>query len=157
MRKVFFHFANKKIHLNNRVRIKNFISEIFRKEKIDFTRIDYVFCSDRYLLRINKNFLHHSYYTDVISFTLNNNPLSGEIYISIDRVKDNSKKYSVFFKQEILRVIFHGALHLCGYLDKTKKERELMSLMENKYLNLFEQFSKENTPSNVMFHVKPKI
>jgi len=137
---VLFHYADKHVRINNTTRIKRFITEILQKEKIGHTRIDFIFCSDDYLLRINRRFLHHDYYTDIISFSLRQRPLIGEIYISIDRVENNSKKYNVLFKEEVLRVIFHGVLHLCGYSDKTKKEIKLMRYMENNYLSLFNTF-----------------
>lgn len=140
MKKVFFHYADKKIRINKTKDIKSVVSKIFEIEKVSFTRIDYIFCSDKYLLQLNKKLLKHNYYTDVISFTLNETktPVIGEIYMSVDRIKDNSKKYRVLFKQELLRVLFHGTLHLCGYSDTTKKDRKLMRVMENKYLSLYE-------------------
>ncbi|MEP6595785.1 MAG: rRNA maturation RNase YbeY [Ginsengibacter sp.] len=134
-----FHFVDKKVRINHTIKVQDFISEIFQKEKISFRRIDYIFCSDNYLLPINKKFLHHNYYTDTISFTMNDDPLIGEIYISLDRIKDNSKKYKVLLGQEMLRVMFHGALHLCGYSDKTEKDIELMRFKENIYLELFNE------------------
>ena len=138
MGKVFFHYADKKVRIYNTTAIKQFIKKIFQKESIEFTRIDFIFCSDNYLLPINRKFLNHDYYTDIISFTLGHKPLIGEIYISIESVKANSKKYDVLFKKELLRVIFHGVLHLCGYPDKTRKEIEVMRFMENKYLKLYD-------------------
>lgn len=142
MGKVFFHYADKNIRINKTTTIKQFISKIFQKEKIEFTRIDFIFCSDNHLLPINRIFLNHDYYTDIISFPLEHKPLIGEIYISTERVKANSKKYDVLFKKELLRVIFHGVLHLCGYLDKTRKEIEVMRFIENKYLKLYEDSNK---------------
>ena len=143
MRKIFFHFADKKARIDNSTRIKDFISKLFQNEKVDFIRIDYIFCSDEYLLQMNTKFLQHSYYTDIISFSLNeiNTPVIGEIYISLDRVKENAKKYNVLFQEEILNVIIHGALHLCGYKDKTKKEVGLMRFIEKKYLHSFKKLN----------------
>ena len=137
MGKVFFHYADKKVRIYNTTAIKQFIKKIFQKESIEFTRIDFIFCSDKYILPINRKFLHHDYYTDIISFPIKHDPLTGEIYISIERVKINSKEYKVQFKEELLRVIFHGALHFCGYADNTQRESELMRFMENKYLSFF--------------------
>jgi rRNA maturation RNase YbeY len=149
MGNVFFHYADKKMHTNNIRAIKISIAKIFEREKVSLSRIDYVFCSDEYLFRINKKFLHHTTYTDVISFSLNrpNTPVIGEVYISLDRIKANSKEYNVLFRQELLRVIIHGALHLCGYKDKRKNEEEIMRSKENEYMNLF----KNNL---FVFHVK---
>jgi probable rRNA maturation factor len=144
---VSFHFADKKIRINNTVFIKNFISKIFEMEQTPFIKIDYIFCSDEYLLKLNKKFLKHNYYTDVVSFSLNERkkPIIGEVYISIERILDNSKKYNVLFKTELLRVIFHGILHFCGYNDKTKKQVELIRLKENEYLKLFESLVSSDT------------
>ncbi|MFM9635026.1 rRNA maturation RNase YbeY, partial [Streptomyces galilaeus] len=78
--------------------------------------IHYIFCSDAYLLAINQQFLNHDYYTDIISFDLSvSDKISAEIYISLERIKDNAQKMGVPYKKELLRVIIHGALHLCGY------------------------------------------
>jgi probable rRNA maturation factor len=127
------------MRINNAKKIKKFISRIFEKEKIDYERIDFIFCSDQFLLRLNKNILQHDYYTDILAFELNEKqkPVIGEIYISVDRIRENSKNYSVLLYQEILRVIFHGILHLCGYRDKTRKEKEKMRSMEENYLDSF--------------------
>lgn len=114
------------------------IIAIFSKEKILLNRLDYVFCSDEYLLKINQKFLKHDYYTDIITFDLSETKKTqGEIYISIDRVRENAVLNSVFFKEELVRVLFHGALHLCGYKDKKKEEIVLMRKKENYYLNYF--------------------
>jgi len=136
---VFFHYADKKKRINNTKAIQLLVKKIFETEGVSFARIDYVFCSDEYLHPINEKFLHRVNYTDVISFSLNNPdlPVIGEIYISLDRIKANSKKYEVSFRDELLRVIFHGALHLCGYNDKRKKEIEVMRFKENEYLHAF--------------------
>lgn len=99
-------------------------------------RLDFIFCSDNYLLKINKKFLAHDYYTDVISFNLNEEPdkTIGEVYISTERVKENSRAYNVSFEDELVRVIFHGSLHLCGYQDKSNAEYEQMKFLEDQYL-----------------------
>lgn len=101
--------------------------------------LSYVFCTDEYLLTINRDFLQHDYYTDIITFELSEpgQPVMGEIYISIDRVRDNAKIHQESFQRELHRVIFHGALHLCGYRDKTKKEQEEMRRKENEYLKRY--------------------
>ena len=101
--------------------------------------LNYVFCSDKELLRINKDFLHHNYYTDIITFDLSEpgKGIQGEIYISAERVKDNSLQMGVSFKNELHRVIFHGALHLCGYQDKTTAQRKEIRAMEDKCLGKY--------------------
>jgi rRNA maturation RNase YbeY len=92
---------------------------------------------------MNKDFLQHDYYTDIITFGLSEKgaPVEAEIYISIDRVKDNARSLSESFKDEICRVIFHGALHLCGYQDKKKSEIALMRAKEDQYLRLYQKAS----------------
>lgn len=97
--------------------------------------MNYIFCSDTRLLEINKKFLNHDYYTDIISFDFSEGvSTQAEVYISIDRVKENARGLGVSFKSELHRVVFHGALHLCGYGDKTKKARETMRKKEDYYL-----------------------
>ena len=100
----------------------------------------YVFVSDEKLLEINKTFLQHDYYTDIITFdNSSGNTISGEMYISIDTVRVNAKEYQVDFYDELLRVIVHGVLHLCGYNDKAEKEQQQMRTAETKYINEFAQ------------------
>ena len=133
--KVYFFFEKKGFSLENRSVLKNFICSLFKKEKSALESINYIFCSDKKLLEINKTYLKHDFYTDIISFDLSPGPQKvAEIYISIDRVRENAKELGVSFKNELHRVIFHGALHICGYKDKNKKDRETMRAKENKYL-----------------------
>lgn len=106
------------------------------KEKKICGNINFIFCTDEELLKLNKKYLHHNTYTDVITFNYNDNDLSGDIYISIDRVRLNSVKYKVTFNNELHRVMLHGVLHLIGYNDKSKKQKETMVKAENKYLIL---------------------
>jgi len=133
-----FHFLLP-VSFTQRTLVKEVLRDLFKKEKTKLEQLQYIFCSDEYLLEINKQHLQHDYYTDIITFDLSNNPKAviGEIYISIDRVKDNAQNYEVSFKQELLRVIFHGALHLCGYKDKTQKDQVLMRKAEDKYLHYY--------------------
>ena len=135
---VYFHFLQP-VGLKDRQTLKTFLHSIFKKEKVALESLTYIFCSDQYLLEINRQYLNHDYYTDIITFNLAQDPklVSGEIYISIDRVRDNAQNFNTSFKQELHRVIFHGALHLCGYKDKTPKEEKLMREKENKYLALY--------------------
>jgi len=137
--RVAFHFIKKDFYLEDRSNLKEFIVELFKKEKFRLISLDYIFCSDDYLLSINRNFLKHDYFTDIISFDLSvkKEGLTGEIYISIDRVRENAIYYKNSFKMELHRVIFHGALHLCGYQDKTTHQTREMRGQENKYLSLY--------------------
>ncbi len=103
--------------------------------------ITYIFCSDEFLLQMNRDFLQHDYYTDIITFGLSEKgePVEAEVYISLDRVKDNAQTLGITYGEEARRVIFHGALHLCGYKDKKKSEIILMRKKEADYLRLFEK------------------
>lgn len=141
MSKVTFHSADRPIPFPGRNALKAFIGSIFHKEKKPLAFISYIFCSDDYLLQINRDFLNHDYYTDIITFGLSteNQPVEAEVYISVDRVRDNAKAHDQPFAKEIRRVIFHGALHLCGYRDKKKSEITIMRQKEDLYLRLFEK------------------
>ena len=137
--KVQFHFLEGAASLTSRTALKTFISTLFKKEGKKLDSIQYIFCSDDYLLDINRQYLQHDYYTDIITFDLSEpkQPIMAEIYISIDRVKENAREFKTSFKREIHRVILHGALHLCGYKDKKPKEEALMRKMEEKYLSVY--------------------
>jgi probable rRNA maturation factor len=129
-----------KVNLQNRKALKAFIPQLFKKEGKAFESLTYIFCSDEYLLEVNNNFLQHDFYTDIITFDLSeskNSPTIGEIYISVDRVKENASTHQSTFEQELHRVIFHGALHLCGYKDKTKKDALLMRDKEDDCLSMY--------------------
>lgn len=136
--KVYFFFEKRGFALENRGKLKTFIESLFRKEKTALQSINYIFCSDKRLLEINKTYLKHDFYTDIISFDLSAGPKKvAEIYISIDRVRENAQINGVSLKNELHRVVFHGALHICGYKDKSRKEREVMRAKENAYLSAF--------------------
>ncbi|WP_109695932.1 rRNA maturation RNase YbeY [Chitinophaga deserti] len=128
-----------KLRLKERTRLKVFLKDLFKKEGQGLESLHYVFCSDEYLLTLNQEFLQHDTYTDIVTFELSDNPevTEGEIYISIDRVQENAKKFNVTEDYELHRVIFHGALHLCGYKDKSKKEELLMRKKEEENLNAY--------------------
>ena len=142
MKKVYFNYADRLLWVKNKKALQGFINNIYIKEKIKLERLDYIFCSDSFLLKINQSYLQHNFYTDIITFNLSEKELEliGEIYISLDRIKENSIKFKTPYKNELLRVIFHGALHLCGYNDKTKEENITMRQKENYYLALFLDF-----------------
>ena len=131
-----FFFLATNISLTNRRALKEFIGGLFIKEKRHLAHLTYIFCSDEYLLQINKSHLKHNYYTDIISFDLSDDPhaITGEIYISADRVRDNAVELDLSIKEELHRVIFHGALHLCGYKDKTAIDAKRMRLAEDRCL-----------------------
>jgi probable rRNA maturation factor len=128
------------------VEIPGFDSEFFisslesliGSENFESGEITIIFCTDDYLLEINKTYLNHDFYTDIITFDYSENDLvSGDLFISIDRVNDNAESFSVSFDNELKRVIYHGVLHLCGYKDKTEKDEKEMREKENFYMNQF--------------------
>ena len=120
--------------------LKAFIPEIFKSEHTAFKSVNYVFCDNIYILEINNQFLGHDYFTDIISFDLSDpsSPeVEGEIYISVETVKENAVRFKTGYQSELRRVIFHGILHFCGFKDKTEAEQKLMTKMEDQYLKLF--------------------
>ena len=143
MKQIFFYSFDRSVDLKERTLIKNLIGGLFDAEMIVLNQVSYIFCSDKNLLKINRKYLKHNLYTDVITFLVSpkNEPVFGEVYLSTDRIKENAKKYRVSYQNELLRVIIHGALHLSGFEDKTKTQREKMRKKENFYLNLFKTSS----------------
>ncbi|WP_299435867.1 rRNA maturation RNase YbeY [uncultured Aquimarina sp.] len=118
--------------------ISSWLNKVIISEKKKEGEISFVFCNDDYLLKINQEFLDHDTYTDIISFDNSlGNEMSGDIFISVDRVIDNSKVYNVSEDEEMKRVMVHGVLHFCGYKDKTEKESSLMRLKEDEKLAMF--------------------
>ena len=134
-----FNKADKNATLANRATLKAFIEKAIKKEGLHIETLQYIFCSDKFLLVINKFYLQHDYYTDIISFDLSETKgkLIGEVYISIDRVKENAKTHKTSFKEELLRVIFHGALHFCGYKDKKPADIKKMRAQEDRWLKSY--------------------
>ncbi len=136
--KVCFFFEKKGFTLQRRTQLKQFIEFVFKREKTGLNSVNYIFCSDKRILEINRQFLQHDYYTDIITFELSESgPVEAEVYISIDRVRDNAKNLGFSFKSELHRVIFHGVLHLCGYGDKDPEQEEKIRKMENLYINQY--------------------
>ncbi|MEJ7625613.1 MAG: rRNA maturation RNase YbeY [Ferruginibacter sp.] len=139
---VTFNFQ-KKTTIRDIKKIKNFIPFLLKKERKNLTEITIVLCSDAYLLNLNRKFLQHDFYTDIITFDLSlsdSSNIEGELFISIDRVKDNARNFKVKVQQELKRVIIHGVLHLCGYSDKEQKEKSKMKKKEEFYLSQFIDF-----------------
>lgn len=135
------------IDIENISKIKNPFSDnqvqkvlvnLIHQENRNFVAISILYTDDEYLLEINKKFLNHNYYTDIITFNFNKDKdINGELIISLERVKENAKKYNENFNVELLRVLIHGVLHLCGYNDKGNLEKTVMRFKENIYLNNF--------------------
>jgi rRNA maturation RNase YbeY len=137
---VTFSYADRVLTLAGKRNLKRFIANVLlvREGKM-LGQLNYVFCSDEYLLDLNKRFLNHDYYTDIITFDLSSPgeaALVGEVYISVDRVRENANALGVPFDNEMKRVIFHGVLHLCGYTDKGQSAIRQMRAKENEYLVL---------------------
>jgi rRNA maturation RNase YbeY len=128
-----------KIGLADRQRLKQFLARRFRQEGRDLAELQYIFCSDAYLLAINRQWLEHDYFTDIITFQLSakREPILAEIYISVDRVRENAVQYGGSMKRELHRVMFHGALHLCGYTDKTAARKAEIRAKEEEYLQKY--------------------
>lgn len=151
-KKIQFNYLEGSFYLPSRTTLKDFILSLFRKEGLKVGAVNYIFCSDQYLLKINKDFLDHNTYTDIITFqyTVPGMPVHADIYISIDRVRENARLYHIAFIKELYRVMFHGALHLCGYKDKSDKDIRLMRLKEDFYLSRYvSRETKRSKRSNI--------
>ncbi len=134
------------VHFSSTVKIKTppqkvlkiWIEKVIVSEKRKLKTLSYTFCSDEELFQKNKQFLNHSTYTDIITFDYSEeNLLSGEIYISEGRVKENADKFKILFTVELIRVMAHGVLHLCGYKDKSPIQQKQMRAAENRAIKLF--------------------
>lgn len=123
--------------LKQKAKLKTWITSVVKKEKLVLGQLNYTFMSDESLLKINIEYLKHNTYTDIITFNYNESKkVAGDIFISIDRVKENAEKFKVDLQEELHRVMIHGVLHLCGYKDKTKTDSDLMRKKENASLRL---------------------
>lgn len=134
----FFSDTDFQFSQSEEAKITPVIEDIFAEYKKTLNYLHVVFLDDEQLLEVNKEFLDHDYYTDIITFNYADDldDIEAELYISITRVADNAQTLGVSFDQELRRVIIHGVLHLCGYEDNTKELKNVMQLAENKYINL---------------------
>ena len=139
-----FYDNNVRSGLKSKRKLSVFIDVIISKylKNIKTAELSVVFCTDAFLLEMNNNFLDHDTFTDIITFDLSEsrNAVDGEIYISVERVKENAKLYHTTYQEELHRVIFHGVLHLCGFKDKKEKDRKIMRENEDYCL---EHYKKE--------------
>ncbi|HSU28601.1 MAG TPA: rRNA maturation RNase YbeY [Chitinophagaceae bacterium] len=137
--KIHFFSLKKNFRVPEPARTRKIINKILASKKKKLESLNLVFCSDAYLLKINRDYLGHDFFTDIITFNLADpgKPIIGEIFISIDRVRDNARTLKISSKNELSRVIIHGALHLGGLRDKTKAEKVKMRALENRYLSQF--------------------
>lgn len=134
---IFFHTEEIDFQLKKKKKVRNWLTELAKTEDKIIEELNYIFCSDEYLLEVNKEHLDHDYFTDVITFDYcENKVISGDIFISIDRVKENAKSFSKSFKNELRRVMAHGLLHLMGYKDKNEADEAEMRKMEDFALEL---------------------
>jgi len=131
-----FHSELESFQLTNEQQITNWLHSILKKENKEISQVNYVFVSDEELLELNKEYLDHHDYTDILSFQLEEHPIEGDIFISIDRVKENAVTYGVSTEHELLRVIAHGMLHFIGYKDKSEEEAKQMREKEEEALGL---------------------
>ena len=134
----FCNYKSLEFQLSQKNKIREWLSNIALKNKKEIVILNYIFCSDKELLSINKKHLNHDEYTDIITFDYNEGKLIiSDIYISIPRVKENAKLYKQTFQDELCRVMVHGVLHLCGFKDKTEAEKKKMRKKEEEALLIF--------------------
>jgi rRNA maturation RNase YbeY len=132
---IFFHTIDIDPRLKHKTALKSWINDCVLAENKKTGDINVIFCSDDYLLELNRTHLNHNYFTDIITFDFTTKEvLSGDLYISFERVQDNALHNEIQLETELYRVIIHGVMHLCGYKDKTKKEALLMRAQEEKCL-----------------------
>lgn len=131
---ILFSSAGITFSLKNKNYIKKAILAVIRKERKKEGDVSFTFCNDKFLLALNKKFLKHNTFTDIITFQYPSDKLTGEIFISIPRVKENAKKFKVSVENELHRVIIHGVLHLCGYKDKSISQKKEIRRKEDYYL-----------------------
>ena len=134
---VIFHSVTEKCLIPHKSLIKNWLKDIISEYNKIVGDINIILISDREIIEINKKYLKHDYFTDIITFNFNSdNIISGDLYISFDRVKENSKKYNTPLNEELSRVIIHGIFHLLGFDDKTKEQKNEIRILERKALDL---------------------
>ena len=131
-------FSETNFKLENKEVFFKWLIAVIQSEMKLAGEINYIFCDDDYLHKLNEEYLGHDTYTDIISFDNGvGNTIHGDIYISIDRVQENAEIYKHDFEQELKRVMVHGILHFCGYKDKTEREQEIMRQKEDEKLEMF--------------------
>lgn len=129
-----FNFEDVSIELPDTTRLTEWLTSVTQEENARLVEVAYIFCSDEYLLDMNREYLQHDYYTDVITFPYDDDAVHGDIFISTDRVADNAQTNGISFTHELCRVMVHGVLHLAGYGDKTDEDAALMRQKEDYYL-----------------------
>ena len=134
-----------KYNLKSRTLIKKWLKQIIENKGYMLGTLSYILCDDDYLLEINKQYLQHEFYTDIITFDyVENGVINGDIFISVDRVKENAASFGVSEREELMRVFAHGVLHLSGLKDATSEEASQMRKAENESLELLKELEKHN-------------
>ena len=124
--------------LENEANLAEWLSEVILSENKSEGEINYIFCDDDYLLEINQQYLNHDSLTDIISFDYSvGNELHGDVFISVERVRENATDFNVSFEEELKRVLVHGILHYCGYKDKSEEDEKTMRLKEDEKIKMF--------------------
>lgn len=125
--------------IKDKSELKHFLISIFKNENVQFKSVSYIFCKDDYLLSLNQRYLNHDTLTDILTFTLSGRAtlIISEIYISVERVKENAFLLKTGYQKELYRVMIHGILHLCGYSDHTPRQKSLMRKREDYYLSQY--------------------
>lgn len=134
-----FHYRYRAMRVRKAGRVRFWLLEVAKREDKAIASVDYIFVDDPALLEINRQNLQHDYYTDIITFPYQSRPIKGEIYISVDRVREHAQEYGVSFDHELHRVMVHGLLHLCGYHDTSKSKKQRMTEREDFYLKLLSE------------------
>jgi len=135
-----FNFEDIEFKLPDNSLLRNWIEYTIRNENKELGNISYIFCSDEYLWNMNKQYLNHDYYTDIITFDyVKDDIISGDLFISYDRILDNAEKFKVLRETELLRVMIHGVLHLIGYDDVTDELEKEIHKKEDFYIDIFEK------------------
>ncbi len=137
---IYFHSEEIDFSYPSQQEMKNVLDKLVTDQNRQMGTLNVIFCSDEYLLKMNRDYLNHDYYTDIITFNYNEaNFISGDLFISIDRVNENAVSLGVESMHELSRVIIHGVLHLVGFNDKLEQEKAEMTLQEDLYLNKLQQ------------------
>ena len=142
---IHFFYEDVDFHFTTIRKTKAWLKDVIKTEKKNLGEVNYIFCSDGFLANINVRYLNHNTLTDIITFdtSVDVHFIEGEIFISIDRVKENALKFKVPFEHELHRVMVHGVLHLVGYSDKTSQQKKIMRKKEDAYLSLRRKVSRE--------------
>ncbi|QEC51590.1 rRNA maturation RNase YbeY [Anseongella ginsenosidimutans] len=139
VQKIHFFTEDIVFRLKGKKKLREWLKGAALNERHSITELCFIFCSDAYLLEINRSYLDHDTLTDIITFDNSTLPgsLAGDIYISVERIRENAEKFSVSENEELLRVMIHGLLHLCGYKDKEKGQKALMREKEDIYIGIY--------------------